>query len=235
MPPEFLSVCLKFCSNGNLLKGQKIRGPRTTHHPHKRPSSSGGIFGGVVCELSEPKKKKGKIRTTPSFALAMLIVDFVGVVRGFRGLKDALEKGVLLRLQNTIFKAFESLENCLEHALLLPHVCRRSGRIFSADFLADFVKSTCERACLTGVALAATTGEAQNPTRSSLLKPQTSFEAKKWLEVNFASRGKVKNFPSRRKSPFFPNPSFPGETVHSKGKGKLFSRENYPSEGKFSL
>ena len=33
-----------------------------------------------MCELSEPKKKE-KIRTTPSFALAMLIVDFVGVVR----------------------------------------------------------------------------------------------------------------------------------------------------------
>ena len=28
----------------------------------------------------------GRIRTTPSLALAMLIVDFVGVVRGFRGL-----------------------------------------------------------------------------------------------------------------------------------------------------
>ena len=34
------------------------RGPRATHHPHKRPSPSGGIFGGVVCELSEPKEKK---------------------------------------------------------------------------------------------------------------------------------------------------------------------------------
>ena len=30
--------------------------------------------------------EKGKIRTTPSFALAILIVDFVGVVRGFRNL-----------------------------------------------------------------------------------------------------------------------------------------------------
>ena len=64
------------------LKSQN-RGSPTTHHPHKRPSSSDGIFeGGVVCELSEPKKK-GKLRTTPSFALAMLIVDFVGMVRGF--------------------------------------------------------------------------------------------------------------------------------------------------------
>ena len=59
--------------------------------------------------------------------------------------------------------------------LLLPHVCRRSGRILSADFLADFVKSTCERACLTGVALAATTGEAQKPTRSSLPKICITF------------------------------------------------------------
>ena len=41
---------------------------------------------------------------------------------------------------------------------LTPHICRRSGRIFSADFLADFVKTTCEGACLTSVALAATIG-----------------------------------------------------------------------------
>ena len=30
-------------------------------------------------------QEKGKIRTTPSFALAMLIVNFVRVVRGFLG------------------------------------------------------------------------------------------------------------------------------------------------------
>ena len=35
-----------------------------------------------MCELSEPEKN-GKMRTTPSFGLAMLTVDFVGVVRGF--------------------------------------------------------------------------------------------------------------------------------------------------------
>ena len=39
----------------------------------------------MVCELSRPLRKKNKTRTTPSFALAMLIVNFVGVVRGFRG------------------------------------------------------------------------------------------------------------------------------------------------------
>ena len=43
----------------------KYRGPRTTHHPQKRPSSSGGIFGGVVCELSEPKKKAAKYAPPP--------------------------------------------------------------------------------------------------------------------------------------------------------------------------
>ena len=38
-----------------------------------------------MCELSEPKEKD-KIRTTPNFALAMLIVGFLGVVRGLHGL-----------------------------------------------------------------------------------------------------------------------------------------------------
>ena len=47
-------------------------------------------------------KEKGKTRTTPSFAPAMLIVDIVGVVHGFRGLKklkDSLGWGVSLRSQ----------------------------------------------------------------------------------------------------------------------------------------
>ena len=43
---------------GATSGSQHYRGPPTTHHPHKRPSSSGGIFWGVVCELSEPKKKQ---------------------------------------------------------------------------------------------------------------------------------------------------------------------------------
>ena len=33
-----------------------FRGPPTTHHSHKRPSSSRWSFMGVVCELLEPKK-----------------------------------------------------------------------------------------------------------------------------------------------------------------------------------
>ena len=35
--------------------------------------------------------RKGRIHTTPSFALAMLIIDFVGVARGYRGLIHANE------------------------------------------------------------------------------------------------------------------------------------------------
>ena len=68
--------------------GQSLgdRGLPTTHHPHKRSSSSGGILGGgMVCELSEPKK--GKNTYHPNFALAMFIIDFVGVVRGSHGLR----------------------------------------------------------------------------------------------------------------------------------------------------
>ena len=63
--------------------------------------------------------------------------------------------------------------------------------------------------------------------------PTTSFEAKKWLEVNFPSRGKVIIFPQAIKT-LFSNPSFHGKIGHFEGKGKLFSRENYPSEGKVS-
>ena len=49
------------------------------HHPHKRPFISGGIFGGVVCELSEPKKKRNMHHPPdPSFAIAVLIGDLEG-------------------------------------------------------------------------------------------------------------------------------------------------------------
>ena len=57
---------------------------------------------------------------------------------------------------------------------------------------------------------------------------------KKWLEVNFSSRGKVIKFPSSPKNSFFSNPSFHGKTGHFEGKGKLISREDNPSEGKFT-
>ena len=70
--------------------------------------------------------------------------------------------------------------------------------------------------------------------------PLTSFEAKKWLEVNFPSRGKVINFPLRHTSSFFPNTSFPGKQAiprerESDFQGKKFpQRENFHSEGKFA-
>ena len=64
--------------------------------------------------------------------------------------------------------------------------------------------------------------------------PITSFEAKKWLEGNFPSRGKVINFPSSHKNSIFSNPSFHGKTGHFEGKRKIISRENFPSELKFT-
>ena len=42
------------------------------------------VFLGEWCANCRNLRKSNKIRTTPSFALAMLIVNFVGVVRGFR-------------------------------------------------------------------------------------------------------------------------------------------------------
>ena len=67
----------KRCGRSDLLGDRQ---PRTI--PTKDPSSSLGIWGGGVRIVGT--EENSKIRT-PSFALAMLIVDFVGVVRGFRG------------------------------------------------------------------------------------------------------------------------------------------------------
>ena len=71
------------------LRSLRCRGPPTTHHPHRRPSSSGGIFGGGGgwCANCRNLIEETKYAPTPSFALAMLIIDFMGVVRGYRGLK----------------------------------------------------------------------------------------------------------------------------------------------------
>ena len=45
----------------------------------------GGILGGWCANCRNPGKQQNT-HTTPNFALAMLIIDFVGVSRGFRGL-----------------------------------------------------------------------------------------------------------------------------------------------------
>ena len=83
------SLCISFGPSGPERPVFRKRFNRwsTANHPPppQRPSSSSGIFGGWCATCRN--LRKGKIRTTPSFALAILIVDFVGVVRGFRGLK----------------------------------------------------------------------------------------------------------------------------------------------------
>ena len=67
---------------GSILDVLRGREPRTI--PTKDLPRQVVFFfgGGVVCELSGPKRKAH----CPSFALAMLIVGFVGAVRGFHGL-----------------------------------------------------------------------------------------------------------------------------------------------------
>ena len=76
--------------------------------------------------------------------------------------------------------------------------------------------------------------------------PQTSFEAKKWLEeVNFPSRGKVNIFPSRGvKVPFFfyqtlhflRRPSIPREgESYSQGKSIPQRKKFFPLRGNFPL
>ena len=74
--------------------------------------------------------------------------------------------------------------------------------------------------------------------------PQTSFEAKQWLEVNFPSQGKLKFFPRAVKAPFPQTLHFLGKQCiprerESHFQGKIIpQRENFSSEGKsaqFSL
>ena len=65
----FVLICSDFFSEHirtNPFCWPLFRGPPSTHHPHKRPSSSRGIFEGMVCELSEPKKK-AKYAPPPQF------------------------------------------------------------------------------------------------------------------------------------------------------------------------
>ena len=60
------------------------RGPPTTHHPHKRPSSSGGIFEGWCSNCLNLRKRKNMHH--PQFCTRDVDCRFVGVVRGFCGL-----------------------------------------------------------------------------------------------------------------------------------------------------
>ena len=62
------------------VPGDRKNYPENTR---KIPQKYRGIWRGGVRIFRT--QEKGKIRTTPSFALAMLILNFVGVVRGFRG------------------------------------------------------------------------------------------------------------------------------------------------------
>ena len=71
-------------------------------------------------------------------------------------------------------------------------------------------------------------------TRTHVL-PIISFEAKKMAWGKFSLARESHKFPSSHKNSFFSNASFHGKTADLEGKGKLFSRGNYPSEGKFSL
>ena len=64
---------------------EKIEDREPCTIPTKDLPYRGGIFAGVVCEFSEPSYKKKKKKA--KYALAMLIVDFVGVVRGSKRLR----------------------------------------------------------------------------------------------------------------------------------------------------
>ena len=79
--------------------------------------------GGLVCELSEPKKKANKIIcTTHNFALAMLIVDSVGVVRGnILSIGSSGRLPQLLRGSTLLGRAKVSHKRVF--ALLTPEIC----------------------------------------------------------------------------------------------------------------
>ena len=70
----------------NTQKSKDFLAKEKSEEIQKKAKEDQGVFW-VGCGVRiVGTLDKGKIRTTPSFALAMLIVDFLGVVRGFRGL-----------------------------------------------------------------------------------------------------------------------------------------------------
>ena len=74
----------------NSSKRQEI-GDRKPHIIPTMTFLIGWSFWGAWCANCRSPRKRRKICTTPSFAIATLMVDFVGVVRGFRSLKTASE------------------------------------------------------------------------------------------------------------------------------------------------
>ena len=58
------------------------------------------------------------------------------------------------------------------------------------------------------------------------------FWGKRMAWGKFSLAGESHKFPSSHKNSFFSNPSSDGKTGPFEGKGKLFSRENYHSEGR---
>ena len=124
-------------------RGQKIirghyRGARNTHHPHKRPSSSGGIFGGVVCELSEPKEK-AKYAPPPLLQSRCWSSILWGVVRGFRSLTLSVEKARPQKLSGVesviyyVFLAWLPLQKLVGEFVL----------IFSREILREIWREFC--------------------------------------------------------------------------------------------
>ena len=73
------------------------------------------------------------------------------------------------------------------------------------------------------------TGEADHKVSNVLAQqPQTSFEAKKWLEVNVPRGGSQKIFPEAIKDPFPQALHFLGKQSIPREKESYFTRDNFP-------
>ena len=81
------------------LHKRSNRGPSIMHIPRKDLPHQVVFWGGLVCEVSEPQKRQNT--HNPQFALAMLIVYFVGAVCGLRGQTLRIVQG-----RGRIFRSF---------------------------------------------------------------------------------------------------------------------------------
>ena len=106
MPPGLRNILAKFPGHPRFLTSKrKARGPPTTHHPHKvLPRQVVFLGGGVVRIVGSYGKVK--IRTTHSFALAMLIVDFVGVVCEFHAVFFVPERWLFFSTRKSLRSRF---------------------------------------------------------------------------------------------------------------------------------